>query len=189
MTRQYRTLVLNNNFLPISVFPDLYTISGEDAILRSLNGSCNVIYTYDKKILTPSRTDLYWPSVIVNFNNKGFRNEIKLKKSSLFYRDHCICAYCERELKIQELTYDHVLPKHKGGKHHWENVVAACSACNMSKGNKMPQGKWKPKKTPFTPSFFDILEIRKKYPLYVHDPAWIQFLPKWAGEIIVREQK
>lgn len=44
---------------------------------------------------------------------------------------HHRCAYCGRELP---LTIDHVIPLVRGGKHSKDNVVPACSYCNISKG-------------------------------------------------------
>lgn len=178
-----RTLVLNNQFLPLSVFP-LYTIPAEDAIVRYLNGKCEVVCWYDKKIQTPSRDDLYWPSVIVNYNSNSFKKEVRLKKESLFYRDHCNCMYCGKELTLSTLTYDHYMPKSKGGLHRWDNVVASCKDCNSKKDNKV--GKMTPKRLPWTPTFFELLDIRKKYPLKVDHEDWIQFLPHWTGDIIVK---
>ena len=172
-----RTLVLNSNFMPISVFPDLYTIPAEEAISRYLNDSCNVIYWYDRIILTSSRNDLKWPSVIVNRNTKSFGKELKLKKSSLFYRDQCSCVYCGNFTPFPQITYDHVIPKEKGGKHMWENVSISCHNCNNKKGNSLPVGKWKPKQKPYKPTFFDILEKRKKFPVTIYDEKWKDFLP------------
>ena len=88
-TIKLRTLVLNSDYMPISLWSEyngrssLYTIPAQDAICRYLNGTCQVVYWYPRKILTPSRKDLYWPSVIVNpphKRNNAERNEIRLKK-------------------------------------------------------------------------------------------------------------
>lgn len=185
MSNNYRTLVLNNQYLPLSIFP-LYTIPAEDAIARYLNERCHVVAWYDHVIQTPSRTDLRWPSVIVNYNGQSFRKEVRLKKESLFYRDQCKCVYCGNELTIKTLTYDHVLPKSKGGKHQWHNVVASCKACNSDKDDSTSPS-WKPKSKPWNPTFYQMLEIRKKFPLVVYDEQWIQFLPNWVGEITVRK--
>lgn len=183
-----RTLVLNNQFLPMSIFP-LYTVPAEDAIVRYLNGKCEVIHWYDRKIQTPSRDDLYWPSVIVYWNARSFKKEVRLKKESLFYRDHCKCVYCGTTLTIHGdsgngLTYDHLHPQSKGGETTWNNVVAACRDCNEAKDNKTSG--WVPSHEPYTPSFYDLLEIRKKYPLVVDHEAWIEFLPNWTGDVIVK---
>ena len=94
----------------------LYTISAQDAIVRHLNGTGDVICWYDRRILTPSRKDLYWPSIIVNSSHKNIKkSEVKLKKQTLYYCDHCVCGYCGGELTLTNMTYEHVIPKSKGG--------------------------------------------------------------------------
>jgi hypothetical protein len=47
--------------------------------------------------------------------------------------------------------------------------------------------RWKPKKKPWRPNFFEMLEIRRKYPIIVYDETWVQFLPKWIGEVIIQK--
>jgi len=171
--------------LPLSIFP-LYTIPAEDAIARYLNERCHVVAWHDHVIQTPSRNDLRWPSVIVNYNGQSFRKEVRLKKESLYYRDQCVCVYCGDKLTPKTLTYDHVTPKSKGGKHSWLNVVASCKSCNSDKDDSTSPS-WKPKTKPWTPNFYDMLSIRQKYPLIVDDEQWVQFLPNWTGEIIIRK--
>lgn len=188
MSINLRTLVLNPNYMPVSVFPNLYTIPVEDAIVRYLNDNCHVVFWYDRHVLTPSRHDLRWPSVIVNNNTRSFNKEVKLKKSTLYYRDHCKCVYCDDVLDSNEVTYDHVMPRVRGGKHSWDNVALACKECNSTKGDSLPQGKWAPKRKPYVPTFFDLLEKRKKFPIIIDDESWKQFLPGFT-KLIVRNRK
>lgn len=182
----FKTLVLNANYMPLSVFP-LYTINAQDAIQRVLNGSAVSVFEYDRQILTPSRDDLYWPSVIANKNQYRYADRVKLKRETLYYRDHGLCIYCDSPLTIETLSIEHVIPKSRGGKHVWENVAAACEKCNYEKADSPPSGRWKPKRKPFKPSFFQLLEVRKKYPITVYDERWLQFLPNWTGKVIVKD--
>lgn len=184
MSVNLKTLVLNNNFMPVSVFPKLYTIPAEEALVRSLNGNCTVLYAYDRPVLTASRTDLYWPSVILNHNTKSFRKEVRLRKSTLYYRDHMQCVYCGNDVTMSEVTYDHVIPRKKGGKHCWENVVLSCTDCNSRKGHSDPVGRWQPKRKPYEPSFFELLEVRKREPVVIHDENWKQFLPDFTSYVL-----
>jgi 5-methylcytosine-specific restriction endonuclease McrA len=183
-----RTLVLNPNYMPVSVFPNLYTIPAEDAITRYLNDNCRVEFWHDRPILTASRHDLYWPSVIINNNTRSFKKEVSLKRSTLYYRDHMLCAYCSDNLDFHEITFDHVIPKVKGGKHAWDNVVLACKECNSRKGDQLPKGRWEPKRKPYVPTFYNLLENRKKFPIYIDDENWRQFLPGFT-EMILRTSK
>ncbi len=53
---------------------------------------------------------------------------------NVFLRDKFSCQYCGSN---EELTFDHLLPRSKGGQTNWDNVVTACSACNVKKGGKL----------------------------------------------------
>ncbi len=65
------------------------------------------------------------------------RSERKLSRLEIFNRDKYTCQYCGKE--TQQLTLDHVIPRHKGGEHTWENVVSACIPCNRRKAGKTPE--------------------------------------------------
>lgn len=190
MSVNLRTLVLNANFMPVSVFP-LYAISAKDALTRIIGDEPSAIPVafYERKVLTPSRDDLYWPSVIANFHNKSFNEEVKLSKDSLLYRDHGMCVYCGEELTVirkrpNTITYDHVIPESKGGAKVWENIVAACEKCNTSKGNKPIY----PSNKPHKPTFKEMMAKRRKYPIQVDHETWIPFLPHWEAEVIVKNK-
>ena len=62
------------------------------------------------------------------------RPRIKLTRREVFHRDNYTCQYCGRH--SSDLTIDHVIPRHLGGKHLWTNVVAACPHCNHRKGGR-----------------------------------------------------
>ncbi len=63
--------------------------------------------------------------------------ERKLTRFEVFNRDRHTCQYCGRETR--QLTLDHVLPRYRGGRHTWENVVSACVPCNRRKAGRTPQ--------------------------------------------------
>lgn len=60
-------------------------------------------------------------------------------RKNLFIRDNHTCQFCGRDFTKGELTIDHVLPRAKGGRTIWTNIVACCSACNSKKGNRTPE--------------------------------------------------
>lgn len=62
------------------------------------------------------------------------RQHVRLTRMEIFRRDQFTCQYCGRH--YTELTIDHVIPRHMGGKHTWTNVVAACAVCNHHKGGR-----------------------------------------------------
>ena len=67
------------------------------------------------------------------------RNEVKFNRRNLFARDKNCCQYCGKKSPTSELSLDHVIPKSCGGKSNWDNIVCACTACNVRKGGKTPQ--------------------------------------------------
>jgi 5-methylcytosine-specific restriction endonuclease McrA len=62
------------------------------------------------------------------------RAHVKLTRREIFRRDNYTCQYCGKH--TLDLTIDHVVPRHQGGRQIWTNVVAACSLCNHRKGGR-----------------------------------------------------
>ena len=74
----------------------------------------------------------------------------KLSKKEVFLRDRYTCQYCGK--KSQDLTLDHVVPRRQHGSHSWNNVVAACSRCNLRKAGRTPaEAKMKLEREPRAP--------------------------------------
>lgn len=65
--------------------------------------------------------------------------EVKFSRQTIFQRDSHTCQYCRKTFPERELNLDHVLPKDKGGKTTWENIVTSCIKCNTRKANKLPR--------------------------------------------------
>ena len=66
------------------------------------------------------------------------KKEIKFTRHNIFERDKNTCQYCARVFDRKELNLDHVLPRDKGGKTTWENIVCSCIRCNTRKANRLP---------------------------------------------------
>ena len=79
------------------------------------------------------------PSVIrlASMIKRPHRSEKKLTRLEVFKRDWYTCQYCGQETR--QLTLDHVIPRHQGGQHSWENVISACVYCNRRKAGRTPQ--------------------------------------------------
>ena len=77
----------------------------------------------------------------------------------------------------KDLTFDHVIPRSRGGRTTWENVVTACSPCNLTKGGRMPsQAKMHPRIRPHQPSVIELREHGRKFPPnYLHE-SWADYL-------------
>jgi 5-methylcytosine-specific restriction endonuclease McrA len=63
----------------------------------------------------------------------------KPNRRNIFLRDNYSCAYCEKQLSTEELSVDHIIPKSRGGKETWENLITACKSCNCTKGDRTPE--------------------------------------------------
>lgn len=139
-----KVLVLNANFEPIHVCEmrrAVGLIMTEKAAMV-VNGR-GYIHT--------SSIDFPKPSVIRLQNMvHAPRPILKLTRREVFRRDHYTCQYCGKH--TQELTIDHVIPRHSGGTHTWDNVVAACPACNHRKGGgKLEEARMKLAHIPHEP--------------------------------------
>ena len=121
-------LVLNANFEPLNV------CDMRRAIGLILTGKAEMIANGRGYIHT-TRLSFPRPSVIrLEHMVKRPRPRVKLTKREIFRRDNYTCQYCGRQMA--HLTIDHVLPRHRGGQHRWDNLVAACAQCNRHKGGR-----------------------------------------------------
>lgn len=124
-------LTLNANFEPLQV------CSTKRALMLVVTGKAEIILN-GRGIIRSSCVEFEIPSVIkLGYMVKRPRPRIPLSKREILRRDNYTCQYCGR--KTYTLTLDHVVPRHQGGKHTWENLVAACAACNRRKGGYTPE--------------------------------------------------
>ena len=80
------------------------------------------------------------PEVIILGVFNGFvKREIPFTRRNIFARDNHQCQYCGRRFSKQDLTVDHVVPRSRGGLDTWDNLVLACTACNLKKGSRTPE--------------------------------------------------
>jgi hypothetical protein len=78
-----------------------------------------------------------------------------LSRQNIFKRDGGRCQYCG---VAHDLTLDHVMPRSRGGKSTWENLVTACKGCNSKKGDETPEeAGMHLARPPFKPSFLMFL--------------------------------
>ena len=124
-------LVLNQSYAPLNICRVRRAImliyQGKAEMLE--NGS-GFIHSVNDTFAVPSVIRL------AHMIKRPWR-ERKLTRLEIFNRDHYTCQYCEKE--THQLTLDHVIPKHQGGEHTWENVVSACINCNLRKAGRTPQ--------------------------------------------------
>ena len=126
-------LKLDASFRPIEVIDAL------EALVMCIIGKATPVETYDTKINSPSKS-FELPAVIVLKNIVKFRfTTVACNRANIVWRDNNQCQYCANYFPSDKLTMDHVIPKSRGGKNTWENLVAACKKCNQKKGSRTPQ--------------------------------------------------
>ena len=67
------------------------------------------------------------------------RSVVRLTRENLMARDGHVCQYCGKKPTLRELNIDHVLPRSRGGRDSWENLVTSCMPCNLRKGWRTPE--------------------------------------------------
>ena len=77
--------------------------------------------------------------ILLRTFNGFFRHEVRFSRRNIFERDKQTCQYCGKYFGKPDLTLDHVIPRSKGGRDTWENLVLACVRCNVRKANRTPE--------------------------------------------------
>ena len=131
-----QTLVLNADFRPLSYHP-LSWWSWRDAVSALLLDRVNLVENYDVTVHSPS-IELEVPSVVALKRYISFNGRPAFTRYNIYLRDGFACQYCGDGFSTNELTFDHVQPKSRGGRTEWENVVSACAPCNIKKANRTP---------------------------------------------------
>lgn len=124
-----RALVLNATFEPLCV------VSIRRAVVLVLKQKAELVHE-DGGSFHSERLTLPIPSVIrlKSFVKVPYRARVSLSRRAIFVRDSFACQYCGHAAE----NVDHVIPRSRGGRHVWENVVAACKRCNTMKENRLP---------------------------------------------------
>ena len=125
-----RALVLNATYQPLSVVPL------RRAVLLVLAEKAEVVEEGEGKFSSAS-LDIPEPLVVrlTYFVRVPFRASVPLTRRTLLSRDNRVCGYCNGPGD----TIDHIVPRSRGGKHRWENVVCACRHCNHKKRDRTPE--------------------------------------------------
>ena len=129
MLDSLKILVLNYSYEPLQF------CGAKRGLLMVLSGRAEQIEGDGYVVRSPSMS-MQVPIVIrvLRMVKRNRRKQVAFSKKNIRRRDNYTCQYCgERE---RMLTVDHVVPKSRGGKTSWNNMVVACKPCNLKKGNK-----------------------------------------------------
>jgi len=171
-------LVLNADFRPLSYYP-LSLWSWQDAIKAVCLERVNIVSEYERVVRSPSFS-MRLPSVVsLKAYVKPARHPA-FTRFNVFLRDKFQCQYCGSR---EDLTFDHLLPRSRGGRTTWDNVVTACAGCNLTKSNKLAREiGMNPVQPPYHPTVHDLHNNGRAYPPnYLHE-SWMDFL-YWDTEL------
>lgn len=174
-------LILNADYRPLSYFP-LSVWPWQEAVKAIFRGSVTVVSEYERTVSSPG-LEMNLPSVLALKEYIPMERTPAFTRFNVFLRDKWSCQYCGEQHKTQELTFDHVIPRSRGGRTSWENIVAACRPCNTTKGNMMPEeaGMY-PMKEPRRPSIFELQDRGRRFPPNFLHESWGDFL-YWDTEL------
>lgn len=171
-------LVLNADYRPLSYYP-LSLWSWQDAIKAVFLDRVNIVAEYEAAVHSPS-FEMRLPSVVCLKSYVRPSRNPAFTRFNVFLRDRFECQYCG---STSELTFDHVIPRSKGGQTTWENVCAACSPCNLRKGNKLPgDAKMWPAQMPFVPTVENLHRNGRRFPPNHLHESWMDYL-YWDSEL------
>lgn len=165
------TLLLNQNYEPISVLP-LSVINWQHAIKLMYLGRVHVLETYPNWIVHSEKLALNVPSVCITRDYFHHKQHVKFSRYNLYMRDLFQCQYCDDVFDYEDLTIDHVKPRSVGGKTTWENCVTSCKTCNHAKGSKLLL----PKTRPYRPDYYKLVNQWRQIPFTVKQESWNRYL-------------
>lgn len=184
--KNLHTLLLNADCSPLSILP-LTTYHWHDAVRLFFGDKVSIIESYSNWKIHSEKMQMNVPSVVILKEYHHIKNKIDFNRDNVFLRDDYICQFCGGDFvdNKNQLTLDHVIPSSKNGKTNFKNIVTCCSKCNREKGDKIIL----PNKKPVIPTYYQLLEKRKDYPIIVPNENWKDYLP-WDDKdlIIVRKQ-
>ncbi len=174
-------LVLNADFRPLSYFP-LSLWSWQETVKAVFLDRVNILAHYDRTVRSPS-WEMKLPSVISLKEYVAANRRPAFTRFNVFLRDAFVCQYCGDRFPTHELTFDHVIPRSRGGTTNWGNIVAACSGCNLHKGNRLPREcGMHPLRKPEEPTTFRLQETGRSFPPNFLHESWRDFL-YWDTEL------
>jgi len=148
-----KVLVLNKNFIPVSltswkkaiklVYLERADVVDEEYRTYSFNDWFEIsqminehpagfIYTPKFKIAIPE-------IIALRFYDRIQFEEPRLTRRNIYEHYGYKCCYCGKKFPTEKLNIDHIIPRSRGGKTEWSNIVTSCIDCNLKKGNKTPR--------------------------------------------------
>lgn len=178
-----RTLVLNADMQPLSWAP-LSVWSWQDAFVAVMQQRVIQVKTYEDVKVYSASQPFEVPAVIA-LKRYRKRKSAAFTRYHVFLRDEFTCQYCGQRFPAKELTFDHVVPRSRGGVSSWTNIVACCGADNLRKGNLTPQqAGMRLLRQPFIPTPYELDAAARRLPRMKTElhQTWMDFL-YWGSEL------
>ncbi len=168
-----RALLLNATFEPLCIVPI------RRAVVLVLKARAEIVVEGDGALHSERRA-IAVPSVVrlTSYVRVPFRSRVPLSRRAVFARDGHRCQYCGRPAE----NIDHVVPRSRGGEHVWENVVAACRACNSKKEDRLPAELGLALRRPPVQPHAHVWLLAHAGRV---DPAWEEYIPLPGGDHVV----
>jgi 5-methylcytosine-specific restriction endonuclease McrA len=155
-----QTLILNADHRPLSTWP-LSMVPATVAVHAFYRDRVNIVENWEGAFLRSPSITVAVPKVVALREYAPVRTTPKFCRRSILLRDRYRCQYCGEKFPTNELTFDHYVPRSKGGKTVWANILTACIWCNAKKADQHLQ----PRALPRQPTSAELLQ------------AGLEFLP------------
>ena len=181
-----RALVLNADYRPIATYP-LSLITGQEAVKAVYRGRATVVEEWEEAFRSPSRV-IQVPKTIALNEYVPINAAPKFCRRSILLRDRFRCQYCGNRFASNDLTFDHVIPRAKGGQTVWSNILSCCVACNVAKRDKHANwsgkkgGLARPLKAPRQPTTMELLKAGLEFVDIEVMESWGSWL-YWSAEL------
>ena len=165
-------LVLNADFRPLSYYP-LSLWPWQETVKAVFLDRVEVVSCYEQTVRSPS-FEMALPSVVALKSYVAQDRTPAFTRFNLFLRDAFTCQYCGHD---EELTFDHVIPRSRGGRTSWENIVTACAPCNLRKGGRTPKEAQMPPARPARrPTTHELQDLGRRFPPHHLHQSWMDYL-------------
>lgn len=165
-------LVLNADYRPLSYFP-LSVWPWQEAVKAVFMDRVNIVSLYDRIVHSPTMS-MQLPSVVSLKRYVQPSRRPAFTRFNVFLRDSFECQYCGDD---KDLTFDHLIPRSKGGLTRWDNVVTACAPCNLLKGGRLPrEAQMFPKLYPVEPTVLQLQHAGRAFPPNHLHESWRDYL-------------
>jgi len=186
MNNHKSCLVLNADYSPIGIIDWQRAMVWYYRFYSTDNPSIEIIDYYDNDyVVGTANRKFKLPAVIKTTRYFRINNSpVNFSRKNLFIRDNYTCQYCGHSYSINQLTYDHIIPKSQWKKNSspttWTNIVTACKKCNAKKADKTPtqanmpliNNAYIPKKSPrYLPLYSELLTISQDIP-----KPWLNYI-------------